>query len=118
MKWLVLALWPVAAIADDCTAPQTQQAMNSCAAQAYDEADAELNVIYRRAVDAADSLPDGEEMLRDAQRAWIAFRDAACDLEALSTEGGSMQPLIFASCLERLTWARIDDLDYFLSPLE
>ena len=52
----------------------------------------------------------GAAALRDAQRAWIAFRDRACEVEGMRYEGGSIQPMIVAGCLERLTRARSEDL--------
>ena len=36
--------------------------------------------------------------LREAQRAWMALRDADCDFAASAYEGGSMQPLVSAGC--------------------
>lgn len=112
---------PVAAEDLDCENAMTQLDMNRCAHQAYLLADEDLNIAYGMAVDAArlmdEYLQDGEvpavTMLRDAQRAWITFRDKACELESTIVRGGSMQPLIYASCLERETRARSESLRYF-----
>ncbi len=43
------------------------------------EADAELNRVYQKALKA---MPDADtkDKLREAQRAWVAFRDAEIDL--------------------------------------
>ena len=54
-------------------------------------ADAELNAVYQKALDA---MPDGDakEKLRDSQRAWIAYRDAEVALyAALGTGGGGLK---------------------------
>jgi uncharacterized protein YecT (DUF1311 family) len=51
-----------------------------------------------------------EIALRDAQRAWITFRDQACVAEAYSWRGGSGEPMIYASCQESLTRRRVEDL--------
>jgi uncharacterized protein YecT (DUF1311 family) len=101
--------------AADCAAPLTQGDLNFCAMEAWLAADDDLNAAYAEAVDAAEAFdPDGTEgveaLLRDAQRAWIVFRDAACDAEAALHAGGSMEPLIRATCLERLTVRRAEDL--------
>lgn len=112
---------PVAAEDLDCENALTQLDMNRCAHQAYLLAEEDLNHAYGMAVDAARSmdkyLQNGEvptvTMLRDAQRAWITFRDKACELESTIVRGGSMQPLIYASCLERETRARTESLRYF-----
>ncbi|MDF1715341.1 MAG: lysozyme inhibitor LprI family protein [Antarcticimicrobium sp.] len=112
---------PAGARALDCSAPQTQSDMTQCAALMYQAADADLNLAYglargmARQLDAAGgaNAPGAERRLRDAQRAWIAFRDLACETESLLAYGGSMQPMLRLSCLERLTRARTEDLRYF-----
>ena len=105
----------------DCSNPQTQVEMTGCAAQAFEAADADLNLAYRMARDMARRLDQGlpadqipaEVILRDAQRAWIPYRDQACEAESLLARGGSLQNQLFYMCLERLTRARTEDLRYF-----
>lgn len=105
----------------DCSDPQTQQHMNACAQQAWQAADEDLNLTYQLAVAMAksvnESLPaDAEKTeitLRDAQRAWITYRDKACMVEASPNSGGTIQPLIIFSCMERLTRRRTEDLRLF-----
>lgn len=125
MRYLTLALTlcaaPVAAADLDCDNAMTQLDMNRCAHQAYVLADEDLNLAYGMAIDMARSmdeyLQDGEvpaeQLLREAQRAWITFRDKACELESTIVRGGSMQQLIYSSCLERETRARTESLRYF-----
>ena len=116
-----LAATPLAAEDLDCDNAMTQLDMNRCAHQAYLLADEDLNLAYGMAVDMARSmdayLQEGEvpavELLRDAQRAWITFRDKACEVESTMFRGGSMQPLIYATCLERETRARTESLRFF-----
>ncbi|CUH77742.1 hypothetical protein TRM7557_01542 [Tritonibacter multivorans] len=105
----------------DCSNPLTQVEMTGCAAQAFEAADADLNLAYRMARDMARSLDQGlpadqipaEIILRDAQRAWIPYRDQACEAESLLARGGSLQNQLFYMCLERLTRARTEDLRLF-----
>lgn len=111
---IAAAVWLTAAGAAvaqevDCGAAVTQQDMNFCAAEEYRAADADLNAVWRRTVTWAEGA-GLEEDLRAAQRAWIAFRDAACGVEAAVYAGGSMAPLVKATCLTRLTRARTADL--------
>lgn len=49
------------------------------------------------------TLADG---LRDAQRAWIAFRDAECGLSYAVWGGGSMRGIAHANCLMVMTAER------------
>ena len=117
----LLLPWPLRAQPLDCTAPQTQIEMTGCAARDYDFADADLNAVWSSAMDMARSLDQGlpagqvpaATILRDAQRAWIAYRDQACEAESLRVRGGSMQPQAFYICLARLTRSRTRDLADF-----
>lgn len=53
--------------------------------------------------------------LRDAQRAWIAFRDANCTMEYGAWGAGSMRQIAGADCLLRMTAERTVDLTRYLS---
>jgi uncharacterized protein YecT (DUF1311 family) len=111
----------------NCRDPQVQQEMNYCAAQDAERADAELNIVYRTAIasaQAADreyasyqtgaagpsSEPGEEASLREAQRAWVAFREAHCRLEGYEARGGSMEPMLEAGCRATITRARTAEL--------
>jgi uncharacterized protein YecT (DUF1311 family) len=91
---------------------QTQLEMNECAVADYQTADAALNAAWSPAKSFMDGIGQGAVLL-DAQRKWIAFRDAACAAEAAPYAGGSIQPLIYYGCATRLTRARTQDLGEF-----
>lgn len=120
LLFLALAT-PATAQTLDCSDPQIQQHMNACAQQAWQAADDDLNLAYQLALVMAKSVneslpPDAERTeitLRDAQRAWITYRDKACVVEARPYSGGTIQPLIIFSCMERLTRHRTEDLRLF-----
>jgi uncharacterized protein YecT (DUF1311 family) len=115
--------WSGAAAAQplDCTDPQTQVEMTGCAARAYEAADGALNAVWKQAMAKAKEIDQyiGAEdvpaatILRDAQRAWIPYRDQACEAESLVARGGSMQSQLYYTCLTRLTRTRTDDLAGF-----
>jgi len=86
----------------ECVSPQTQSLMNACAYMKYEQADAALNAAWKPAKAFGDEIGKGDVLLA-AQRAWIDYRDAACDAHASPYEGGSIQPLIRANCLSALT---------------
>ncbi|WP_417247908.1 lysozyme inhibitor LprI family protein [Celeribacter sp.] len=95
----------------DCADPVSQSDMNTCAYEAWQRADVDLNDTYARAMEVARGWSDGAaEALRAAQRAWIPYRDAACTAEGFLFEGGSMEPFIVNSCLEHLTRQRTEEL--------
>jgi uncharacterized protein YecT (DUF1311 family) len=58
-----------------------------CGDAAFKKAEAELNAVYSQALKAVDG--DERKLLVDAQRKWLAFRDADCKAEFKKWEGGS-----------------------------
>ncbi len=115
---LLLLASPGAAQQVNCVNPMTQVEINFCAETDYRAADAELNRAYNvaremmRQVDADLPAPQrgAEVALRDAQRAWITFRDQACLAEAHVWTGGSGYPMVFYGCQSRVTRQRAADL--------
>lgn len=115
---LLLPAVPAAAQQVDCKSPDYQVEMTYCAEQSWIAADEELNVAFRTARDAMrridSALPEeqkgAEVQLRDAQRAWVSFRDATCAAEGYSYHGGSAEPMVIYSCRARVTKARALDL--------
>jgi uncharacterized protein YecT (DUF1311 family) len=117
---VALCLLPMAAHAQDvdCANAMTQQEMNFCAEQDWLAADALLNDAYATALAAmqeadASFPPEGdteEERLRTAQRAWVAYRDAACDSAGYAMRGGSAEPLLIYGCMGMLTQQRTEAL--------
>lgn len=102
----------------DCANAMAQMELTYCAEQDWLAADEALNVAYGEAkalmqqIDA--DLPKAERgaevYLRDAQRAWIGFRDAACVAEGYVMHGGSAEPMLIYGCRARLTEQRAEDL--------
>ena len=90
------------------TYAQTQAEMNQTAAQGYYKADAELNKVYKMLMSKLDE--NGKALLIKAENDWIKYRDSHCKFEASFYEGGSMQPMIYSSCLESVTMDRIKEL--------
>lgn len=102
----------------DCGNPGTQVELNQCAVQAWEKADAELNRAYQEAManmKEADSFyPDdmkgAADALKEAQRAWIPFRDKACVSYGFLAHGGSMEPQLIYDCKTRRTRERTEEL--------
>ncbi|WP_269434073.1 lysozyme inhibitor LprI family protein [Pelagovum pacificum] len=90
----------------------TQMEMNACSQRDYEAADVKLNEAWGEAIETARTFGYDDKLLT-AQRAWITYRDAACEAEAATFEGGSMAPLVRNSCLARLTETRTEDLTIF-----
>ncbi|WP_230969234.1 lysozyme inhibitor LprI family protein [Nitrogeniibacter aestuarii] len=117
--WATMALIALSttAWADPCVTQANTQEMNACARQQLDAADARLNEAYtalKAALPAENTPgvagPSPRLALRDAQRAWITFRDADCAAQAQLYAGGSIVTLIHLGCLQQRTEQRTREL--------
>ncbi|RBA24648.1 lysozyme inhibitor LprI family protein [Herminiimonas fonticola] len=92
----------------DCD--KNQLTMNVCASYRFDLADKVLNEQYKQNLAALKEGP-AQTRLREAQRAWITFRDKDCLADTgPREESGSIWPLLHFSCLEKHTVRRAEDL--------
>jgi uncharacterized protein YecT (DUF1311 family) len=115
---LLFLATPATAQDVDCANAMSQSDMNACAYQDWEIQDADLNAAYVAAMDLLQlwdaNLPEDEKggvkALREAQRAWITFRDKACEAEGYAMKGGSAEPLLVYGCMARLTEARAGQL--------
>src|SRR4051812_10899539 len=88
----------------DCD--KNQLAMNVCASYRSDLADKALNEQFRQNLTALKDA-QAQTRLREAQRAWITFRDKDCLADTgPREESGSIWPLLHFSCLEKHTIRR------------
>jgi uncharacterized protein YecT (DUF1311 family) len=94
----------------DPNAVQDQSTMNACAFDDYKKADKELNSVYGAIVGRMKDDAAAKELLKKAQKSWVAFRDAECLFRASPNEGGSIYPLVQFGCAASLTKARVSDL--------
>lgn len=102
----------------DCSNPQAQQEMNYCASLDYDAADRALNVAWNlvypeiksRDADMPNETQSWSQTLLQAQRSWLDYRDNHCTAVGFEMRGGSMEPLLVATCRTQLTQERTQDL--------
>jgi uncharacterized protein YecT (DUF1311 family) len=126
MRLMTAALLIVASVGvahADCKDPHSNAEMKICADKDWKKADAELNVAYGKAIAEAretyrsiktmpgqQNMQDSEAMLRDAQRAWVSFRDANCKYQYQIYYGGSHAGLAYLLCMADMTKARLKEL--------
>ena len=94
--------------ADPCTHAQSQAEMNDCAGKEYKAADAVLNQVYRQLVAKLDD--EEKSQLKEAQTAWLKYRDLNCDFVADQYKGGTIRPTIHGLCLADVTKNRTTEL--------
>ena len=103
--------------AANCSQPNTQMEMNMCAAADHQREDAAMTaqwrktLAYMRKQDGAansrtDKRPTYGDTLLESQRAWLRYRDTQCAIEGYAARGGSMEPMLIASCKAKLTAER------------
>ena len=115
------------AICPDTTGVQAN--LNECAQRSYRASDDALNAAWSKArdwaaaederqrragfegFDSVDGPKPASNLLLEAQRAWLVYRDNHCAAENLETSNGSMWPMTFTNCLERLTRERTEELE-------
>jgi uncharacterized protein YecT (DUF1311 family) len=130
-KYILLAvILPTLAIADqtqlDCTPIHYSNEYNTCMDKSggvtanmldctgaeNDKKDKELNQIYHQIMKEADLTH--KKQTREAQRAWLKFRDANC---AEDPESGTIAEVNSADCYLDMTTHRIEELkqlrDYY-----
>ena len=95
---------------------QSQQEMNRQAERDAARADKALNEVYKKLLASQDA--EGAKLLKESQRAWIAFRDAEAKFAADEARGGSMAPLLYSGTLARLTEERVKNLKEHLGDAE
>jgi uncharacterized protein YecT (DUF1311 family) len=91
----------------------TTAGMKECTSREVDVWDDRLNRVYRdllagdlgrieteRMMSGKPRKVTGADLLREAQRAWIAARDRKCDAASLPMEGGTGAGLLTLGCLQ------------------
>jgi len=93
---------------DPCADAQSQAEMNICAGKEYKAADATLNEVYRQLVSMLDN--EDKSQLKEAQTAWLKYRDTNCEFVADQYKGGTIRPMIHGLCLADMTRNRATEL--------
>jgi len=105
---------PVPAHRDRCLEQaSTQLAMNDCADKERRRADRTVRALLKRVVEGSPKAVRAER--KKEQRAWMETRAIVCRKEAAIHEGGSILPLVYASCLSSEARARAKSLRALLS---
>lgn len=101
---------PVRPPPDNCESAD-RSGLELCAVARFRAADAELNRVYRALLAREGADEKNRGLLRDAQRAWLSYRDKTCAWESDAARGGSAATLYAVNCLGEVTAARASYLD-------
>jgi uncharacterized protein YecT (DUF1311 family) len=100
----------------DCKNPMTTYDMRECASLDFEKADKKLNTAYNKLRKMQDKI--GKQKLKDAQKAWIKYRDAKAVFDADAFRGGTAEPLLYTSSLTQTTKNRAKELKSDLQMLK
>jgi uncharacterized protein YecT (DUF1311 family) len=114
-----IAVWVSVAVSltaaqptNDPCAGMTTAEMRECLNQRYKQADAALNQLYQQLLSQLSKTR--QIKLREAQQAWVLFRDKSAAFMASAAEGGTMQPLLSLAALTSMTEKRVAELKELL----
>ena len=107
----LLVFVPISVHAGEACGDMANQGdMNECFVKAYKKTDAKLNRVYQALLKKLDDAPT-QKLLRDAQRAWLTYRNTQCTFETSDSNGGGIHPTASAHCLDEKTAARVKELE-------
>ena len=88
--------------------------MNLCAEYLFVVTDRRMNEAYRSALS---SHPESKAVraLIQSQRAWLSYRNAACEFESSGVKGGSLHAFSSLRCFKAKTELRITELQEYES---
>ena len=102
-------------------AAQTQMELNQSACGEFKEADYKLNQVYQKIITAHSTDKIFINHFKEAQRKWVAFRDAYVDsmyIPEYYTTYGSIRPMCQCYFIEKITKERIKQLQLWTNGVE
>lgn len=113
---LLMVLLPASAAASPCDQILSQDELEFCLGGELLVADRQLNHVYGHLVSR---LPaDQRPLLKKAQRAWLIYRDAECEMQAALAAGGQAYQALIISCELEKTQHRLVELEVQSGPVE
>lgn len=98
----------------DCETTEVDSELLQCASHDLAQNQKRLDDLVQQSLAA---LPPGARPLFDqAQKAWVLYRDAACQWNSYEMQTGKTSDLIRSTCLADLTSARVEELEAGLAP--
>ena len=107
-----------------CSTAYTETEMYECLKLQLKEADNSLNKAYKTLMtrykeerQLNQKVKTQGEYLREAQLAWIQFRDKSCDFDTYESITGSAFGTIYTDCLLEKTQERVKYLEWYIENL-
>ncbi|MFI8691973.1 lysozyme inhibitor LprI family protein [Stutzerimonas kunmingensis] len=105
-----------------CNSASNEGEMYQCLKHQFNKADATLNQSYKtlvaryknNGIQQAQGAKPQDSYLKEAQIAWIKFRDESCDFETYEAITGSGFGTIYTACLLGKTLERVKYLQWYV----
>ena len=99
-----------------CGRDGNQSDINACSEYRFKQADAKMNSLHLAKLSQLGG--PAQRRLRESQRAWVTYRDAACYYESemklkQSESHATTGPMVLFSCLKALTKQRTETLEQY-----
>lgn len=104
----------MSANAKDCSQEENSIQIIACHEDRYLAADQELNAVYKEIMKSLS--PDAREKFKQAQRAWLKYRDASIALiSEIEKESGSYGGVVIANYKAKIVEKRVLELKHVFS---
>ena len=90
--------------------------MSQCALIESEQTEKQLRKIYHQLETQNSDDLEQLNLLQQNQSLWLKYRETSCQYASSQYEGGSIQPLIYSSCITSLTKERVENLESYLLP--
>ena len=122
IKWLMLLLLSSCYLSADqfdaCYKKALSTADNlACIDKEYKFYDKKLNIAYKKIRAKLSSDPREIKYLKEAQKAWIVYRDKKCKFEGYPMRDGTGELLMVYGCKTRETKRRAKELEEIVNEL-
>lgn len=114
----MIAAMLLALATNPCASAQTQSDLDVCWRDRATQADAQLNAAYKKAGADLHAMGIDPKVLVPVQLAWISARDKTCAFEESMNAGGSIAPMIYSECVDRMTRARTARIQNLVTSLK
>ncbi|WP_202743949.1 lysozyme inhibitor LprI family protein [Acinetobacter calcoaceticus] len=93
---------------EKCSNLPNQSALNNCSSNVLNSANQKINTVYANYM--KELSPTEKLQLKDAQRAWIQYKEKDCQFQSSPVLKGSLYPFVHNACLVKKTETRIKEL--------
>ncbi|CAM2186722.1 Lysozyme inhibitor LprI N-terminal domain-containing protein [Paraburkholderia sacchari] len=97
------------AVQSMCTSNVTEE-LEACAKENFEYSDRILNLTYNGL--ATKLSPDDRRILNEAEKAWLAYKNATCQGAYHATSPGEEAGIDKWTCLDQITRARTEEMQY------